>query len=88
MSLVAYSSKVAFKWTQHLLSLFCECDSQRHALIPFRLQNDFVIDVLDGGTFTIKSMNYDAQIKKYEMVGAYGMNGGMERRVKDFGMQT
>jgi hypothetical protein len=55
-------------------------------LISLTLQNNFVIDVLSGGTFTIKSISYDAQIKKNEMVRAYGMYGGVGRHVKDFGV--
>ena len=71
-----------------LVSLFCECDSWRYVLIPFRLQHDFTIDVLDGGIVTIKSISYDAQIKKNEMVRAYGMYGGVDRHIKGFGVQT
>ena len=70
------------------VSLFCECDGWRYVLIPFRLQNDFAIDVLDGQIVTIMSISCDAQIKKNEMVRAYGMYGGVERHIKGFGVQT
>jgi hypothetical protein len=68
--------------------LFCECDGWRYALITFRLQNNFAIDVLDERIVPIKSISCDAQIKKNEMVEAYGMYGGVERHIKGLGVQT
>ena len=56
-------------------------------MIPFRLKNDFAIDVLVGRIVTIKSISCDAEIKKNELVGSYGTYGGVERRIKDFGVQ-
>jgi len=57
-------------------------------LIPFRLQNDFAIDVLDGRIVTIKSISCDAQIKKNKMVRAYGMYGRVEKHINGFGVQA
>jgi len=70
------------------ISLFCECDGQRCASIPFRLQKDFAIDVLVGGILTIQSISYDVYIKKNEMVRANGVYGGVERCTKCFDVQT
>jgi hypothetical protein len=57
-------------------------------VIPFRLQNNFAIDLLDGRIVTIKSISCDARIKKNEKVKAYGICGGVERCTKGLGVQT
>jgi hypothetical protein len=42
------------------VSLFCERERQRYALIPFRVQNYFATETLVAGIDTIKSRSFDA----------------------------